>query len=157
MKHWVRYGESADPDSRGQSFWLHEDAIEFAENALKQHRFVWLLEYGVYRDGGGRRLTGWIYYWWSPAVTKTDWGECPDAGWGRPAGRRSLVKYEPLLYRQGSKYARFNVRASPTGSRAAGRIEPNEAESDSCRQQRAPVDSDRETTTRPPASARSFE
>ena len=152
MRHWVRYSDSADPNFRDRSFRSHEDAIDFAEKVLKRHGFVWLLEAGAYRNSGGKRLTSWIDYWWSPAVAKTDWGECPDAGWGRPLGRRSLVKYEPLLYREGSKYARFNVRASPTRSRVAGAIE-----SDSCRQQRAFVDSDSETATRPPASARSFE
>lgn len=157
MRHWVRYSDSADPNFRDQSFRLHEDAIEFAEKALKQHRFVWLLECGVYRNRGGRRLTCWIYYWWSPAVAKTDWGECPNAGWGHPLGRRSLVKYEPLLYREGSKYARLNIRASPARNRVAGAHRAERTESDSCRQERALVDSDSETATRPPASARSFE
>jgi hypothetical protein len=128
MRHWVRYSDTADPNFRDQSFRLHEDAIQFAEKALKQHKFVWLLQYGVYQNSGSKRLTSWIYYWWSPAVTKTDWGECPDAGWGRPLGRRSLVKYEPRLYIEGSEYARFSVRASPTGNRVAGPIEPNETD-----------------------------
>jgi len=33
-------------------------------------------------------------------------------------GIRTLIKYEPLLYREGSKYAHLNVRASPTRNRA---------------------------------------
>jgi hypothetical protein len=116
MRHRVMYSDSADPNSHDQGFRLHEDAIEFAENMLKQHRFVWLSEYGIYRNRGGKRLTSWIYYWWSPAVAKTEWGKCPDAGWGRPHGRRSLIKYEPLLYK-GPGLAHLNVRASPTGNR----------------------------------------
>ena len=108
------YSDSADPYFRDQGFRLHEDAIEFAKNVLKQHRFVLLLESGVYRNRGGKRLTGWIYYWWFPAVTKTDWGQCPDAGWGRPLGRSSLVEYQPRLYKPKS-LAHLNVRASPTG------------------------------------------
>jgi hypothetical protein len=55
----------------------------------------------------------WIDYWWSPAVTKTDWGKCPDTGWVRPQGLRSLVEYQPLLYK-GARFAHLNVRASPT-------------------------------------------
>src|ERR1700730_6317606 len=74
MRHRVMYSNSSDPNSYDQRFRLHEDAIEFAENILKQHRFVWLSEYGIYRNRGRRRLTSWIYYWWSPAVAKTEWG-----------------------------------------------------------------------------------
>jgi hypothetical protein len=119
MRHRVMYSDSADPNSHDQSFRLHEDAIEFAENMLKQHRFVWLSEYGIYRNRGGRRLTSWIYYWWSPAVAKTEWGTCPDAGWGRPHGLRSLIKYEPLLYKA-LRLAHLNVRASPMGKSGPG-------------------------------------
>ena len=113
MRHIVRYSTSAYCGIREQSFSLHEDAIEFAENMLKQVKYVWLSEYGKYRQNGGRWITCWICYWWSPPVTKTDSGECPDAGWGRPHGRRSLIKYEPLLHK-GSRFAHRNVRASPT-------------------------------------------
>jgi hypothetical protein len=152
MRHRVMYGNSADHNSPDQCFRLHEDAIEFAENMLKQHRFVWLLECGRYRNRGGRRLTCWIYYWWSPAVTKTDWGECPDAGWGRPQGRRSLVKYEPLLYREGSKYAHLNVRASPTRNGAEAPSSQTNQILKSSQQLRALVDSDREAATRQPGA-----
>jgi hypothetical protein len=113
MRHSVRYSNSAHHSFRDQTFHLHEDAIKFAENVLKQHKYVWLSEYGRYRNRGGKWITCWIYHWWSPAVTKTDWGECPDAGWGRPHGRRSLINYEPLLYKA-SRFAHLNVRASPT-------------------------------------------
>jgi hypothetical protein len=147
MRHRVMYSDSADPNSHDQGFRLHEDAIEFAENILKQHRFVWLSEYDIYRNRGGRRLTSWIYYWWSPAVAKTEWGTCPDAGWGRPHSRKSLIKYEPLLYRAGSKYAHLNVRASPTGNRIEAPSSQGECRQDSSQQQLAVVDSDSEAVT----------
>ena|ERR1700730_6077418 len=113
MRHMVMYSASAYRGIRERNFSLHEDAIEFAEDMLKQVKYVWLLEYGTYKQKGGRRITSWIYHWWSPAVTKTDWGECPYAGWGRPCGRRFLIEYEPLLY-QTKGSAHLNVRASPT-------------------------------------------
>jgi hypothetical protein len=148
MRHRVTYSASADRNFQDQRFQLHEDAIEFAENMLKQHRFVWLLEYGRYRNRGGRRFTCWIYYWWSPAVTKTDWGECPDAGWGRPRGRRSLVKYEPLLYSDVSKNAHLNVRASPTRNRVEAPSRRTKQILESSQQQLALVDSDNEPVSR---------
>ena len=113
MRHIVMYSAFADRGIREQDFALHEDAMRFAEDMLKQVSYVWLSEYGTYTQRGGRRFVRLIYYWWSPAVTKTDWGECPDRRRGRPHGRRSLVEYKPLR-RTGSKFAHLNVRASPT-------------------------------------------
>jgi len=57
-----------------------------------RYQYIWLLEWGIY-TAGGKKLTNYIYYWWSPAVSQTNWGECPDAGWGRPTDRKYLSEY----------------------------------------------------------------
>ena len=54
MRHIVKYSASAYHGIRDRNFSLHEDAIEFAEDMLKQVKYVWLLAYGKYRQKGGK-------------------------------------------------------------------------------------------------------
>ena len=119
MRHNVRYSNAAYQDMHEKNFQAQKDAVEFVESIEKRYRYIWLSEFGEYQTGGGKWVMAWVYYWWSSAVTETEWGERPDAGWGRPHRLRSLIKYEPLLYR-GLNLAHLNVRASPVGKRGAG-------------------------------------
>ena len=112
MRHGVRYSHSAYLSIDYKGVWTQKEAVEFAERIQKQYRYIWLSEYGEYKTAGGNWVESWIDYWWSPPVTETDWGACPDAGWGQPADRKYLTRYRPLLYR-GSR-AHLNVRASAT-------------------------------------------
>jgi hypothetical protein len=117
VSHIVRYSNNADPEHHEQLFPTQKDAVEFAETILKSYRYVWLLEWGKYRNISRKQFSGYIYYWWSPAVAKTDWGECPNAGWGRPKGRRHLVEYQRMVYKT-ERWAHLNVRASATAEPA---------------------------------------
>jgi hypothetical protein len=125
MMHEVKYGHSASHSINARIFSTQKEAVEFAESIEKQYRYIWLSEWGEYKTPGGRRFQAWIDYWWSPAVTKTDWGECPDAGWGRPVRRKRLVQYRRILYR--GKRAHLNERASAS----AEMVESNPARSGS--------------------------
>jgi|SRR5208282_817626 len=113
MTHIVSYSNAPYQDLHEQFFRTHPDAVEFAERFGKSYRYIWLCELGEYQTGTGKWVRDWIYHWWSAAVTETDWGECPDAGWGRPESRKHLAPYRPVLFK-GKRYAHLNVRASPT-------------------------------------------
>src|ERR1700739_3404498 len=113
----VRYSNAAYQEFHDKSFSTQKDAGEFAERLLQSYRYIWLSEFGDYRTAGGNWVRDWIVYWWSAAVTETEWGECPDPGWGRPAGHKYLREYRPIVFRS-KKRAHLNVRICPTGDRA---------------------------------------
>jgi hypothetical protein len=114
-RHIVRYSNAPYQEIHDKALQTQKDAVEFAEAVLKIYRYVWLSEFGQYQTRSGRWVTDWIDTWWSPAVSETEWGECPDAGYGRPAFRKHLVPYRPLLYKA-KTFAHLNARALPTGS-----------------------------------------
>jgi hypothetical protein len=116
--HIVTFSNTAHHDIHERFSDTQKDAVEFAERILKMYRYVWLSELGEYKTKAGRWIRDRVYYWWSPAVGETEWGECPDAGRGRPAGRKYLTAYRPLLYKS-KKLAHLNVRATPTDRTAA--------------------------------------
>jgi hypothetical protein len=144
--HVVRYSNAQDHDLHEQSFPTQKDAVEFVEKIESRYQYIWLLEWGIYRVGG-KKLTGYIYYWWSRAVSQTNWRECPDAGWGRPTDRKYLIEYQPLMYKS-KRFAHLNVRASPTGNRIEAPSTRGERRPDGSQQQLALVDSDNEPVTR---------
>jgi len=146
MRHEVRYSNTAYQDIHEKIFQTQKDAVEFTENIQKRYRYIWLSEFGEYQTGGGKWVTGWVYYWWSSAVTETEWGEPPDAGWGRPTDRKYLIEYQPLLYKS-KRFVHLNVRASPTGNRSEAPSSQGERRQDSSQQQLAVVDSDSEAVT----------
>lgn len=113
MRHEVRYGNSGYHDIHWRICSTQKEAVEFAERIEKQYRYIWLAECGEYKTPSGRRVEAWIDYWWSPAVAATEWGECPDAGWGQPAGKQYRTRYQPLLYK-GKRFVHLNERASAT-------------------------------------------
>ena len=144
-RHLVEYSNTAYQDIHDTLFQSQKDAVEFIERTQRRYKYIWLLEFGRYKRGANW-VTCWIYYWWSPAVAETDWGECPDAGWGRPTDRKYLIEYQPLLYKP-KRFAHLNVRASPTGNRSEAPSSQGERLLDSSRQQRALVDGDSEVVT----------
>jgi len=111
LRHRVTYSNAAYQDFHRESFSSQKDAVEFAERIQKSYRYIWISELGKYREAADKWVMAWIYYWWSPAATETDWGECPDQWWGYPEGRKYLSEYRPLVYR-GKQFAHLNVRAS---------------------------------------------
>jgi len=115
--HIVTFSNAAYHDIHERFSDTQKDAVEFAERILKMYRYVWLSELGEYKTKAGRWNKDRVYYWWSPAVGETEWGECPDAGRGRPAGRKYLTAYRPRLYKS-KNLAHLNVRAAPTGRTA---------------------------------------
>jgi hypothetical protein len=113
--HEVRYSNDAYLNLHSEMFRTQKDAVEFIERLPKAYRYVWLSETGEYKTPGGKWVSDWICYWWSPPVAATDWGPCPDSGWGYPGcppRRRFLVPYRPRLYNS-PRHAHLNVRASP--------------------------------------------
>ena len=77
-RHRVAYSNSAYQDFHREALSTQKDAIEFARRIQKAHKYIWISELGKYQTETGKWVTAWIYYWWSPAATETDWGECPD-------------------------------------------------------------------------------
>ena len=146
MRHSVRYSNAAYQDMHEKNFQTQKDAVEFVESIQGRYRYIWLSEFGAYQTGGGKWVSDWVYYWWSSAVTETEWGECPDAGWGRPAFRKYHTPYRPLFHKS-KRFAHLNVRASPTGNRIEAPSSQGERRQDSSQQQLAVVDSDSEAVT----------
>lgn len=109
------YSNAAYLDIHEKVFQTQKDSVEFAEAVLTRYRFVWLSEWAEFQTGSGKWITGWVYYWWSPAVSETEWGRCPDAGYGLPSGRKHLAPYRPLFYKP-KRFAHWNARALPTGT-----------------------------------------
>jgi hypothetical protein len=116
MRHNVRYSNAAYQDMHEKNFETQKDAVEFVESIEKRYRYIWLSEFGEHQTGGGKWVTDWVDYWWSSAVTETEWGERPDAGWGRAAFRKYHTPYRPLFYKS-KRFAHLNVRASPMATR----------------------------------------
>lgn len=112
-RHGIEYSADAYSGRHYKIFDIQKDAVEFIERLPPAYKFVWLLEWGEYQTQRKNWVQSWIYYWWSPAVTATDWGPCPDSGWGCPPSRRFLVRYRPKLYPDNGKYSYRNERASP--------------------------------------------
>ncbi len=146
MRHNVRYSNAAYQDMHEKIFQTQKDAVEFVESIEKQYRYIWLSEFGEYQTGGGKWVMAWVYYWWSSAVTETEWGERPDAGWGRADFRKYHTPYRPLFHKS-KRFAHLNVRASPTGNRSEAPSSQGERRQDSSQQQLAVVDSDSEAVT----------
>ena len=146
MRHEVRYSNTAYQDIHEKIFQTQKDAVEFTENLQKRYRYIWLSEFGEYQTGGGKWVMAWVYYWWSSAVTETEWGERPDAGWGRADFRKYHTPYRPLFHKS-KRFAHLNVRASPTGNRIEAPSSQGERRPDSSQQQLALVDSDSEAVT----------
>ena len=112
MNHTVEYSDHPYHGGAAKGFSTQKEAVEFAESAMKRYRCIWLGEYGEFQTGSGKWLKGFVYYWWTPTVSASDWGPCPDAGYGRPAGRKYLTPYRPRIYKS-RRWAHLNVRASP--------------------------------------------
>lgn len=96
-RYQVKYSNSVfnDANQYCRYFTTKSYADEYAETIRNRFRSVWLLERGSYgTNATGSRRKSWINIWWSPAVVR-EWGDPPDPGWGRPIGRRSLVRYQP--------------------------------------------------------------
>jgi hypothetical protein len=116
-RHIVEYSADGYLRRHEEIFYTQKDAVEFSENLPSAYKYVWLLEWGEYQTQRKNWVQSWIYYWWSPAVTTTDWGPCPDSGWGYPPSRRFLTKYRRKDYSVNSRHSYRNVRASPIKAR----------------------------------------
>jgi hypothetical protein len=113
VQAYCLYSNAGYHDIHEKRFDTQKEAVEVAEASMKRYRFVWLSELGEYQTRKGKWITGPVYYWWSSAVSETDWGGSPDAGYGRPADSKHLAPYRPLLYKA-KRFAHLNVRALPT-------------------------------------------
>jgi hypothetical protein len=122
MYHMVEYSDNPYHGGSSKDLSTQKEAVEFAERMMKRYRCIWLAEWAKFQTGSGKWVSGYVYYWWSQAVTTSDWGKCPDAGYGRPARRKYITPYRPLQFRSKSM-AHLNERASPVhgvaGSSAA--------------------------------------
>jgi hypothetical protein len=112
MEHIVEYAHTVYGHGSVKSFQTQSEAVEFAESIMERFRCIWLVEWAEYQTGAGKWKWGYVYYWWSTAVTASEWGERPDAGYGRPARRKYPVPYRPFRYKS-ARFAHLNVRASP--------------------------------------------
>jgi hypothetical protein len=82
----VRWSHSDDVGSAPSHYFISRDeSAAFATQKQEQGvPYVWMSEYGEYKNRNGTIVNDMIYWWWSPEAVKGNSGPLPSSGQGVP-------------------------------------------------------------------------